>query len=249
MTGKSSRLRMGRLVCCSNQLVFGHYRMTTLMERRYDSTVQLSAAPRPAIPLSSNLQTALRKTCWMRPFRSCVNVVLSVWSAVSGIDAGTDVILIPEITFDIAHVARRLETAKEREHRFDLLIVAEGVKSPEGREVTARNAPGTEFCGGIGHTLAARLSKIVAADTRVTVLGHVQRDGIPAARDRLMASTFGLRAVDLLAEGARNGMVAWRSRAVIDVPIADAISTYHSVDPNRPAVATARGLDISFIDR
>ena len=168
---------------------------------------------------------------------------------VAGIDAGTDVILIREITFDIANVARRRETAKERECGFNLLIVAEGVKSPEGRVVTARNAPGTEFCRAIGHTLAARHSKIVAVDTRVTVLGHVQRDGIPAARDRLMASTFGLRAVDLLAEGARNRMVAWRSRAVIDVPIADAISTYYSVDTNRPAVATARGLDISFIDR
>ena len=121
--------------------------------------------------------------------------------------------------------------------------------SSEGGEVTARNAPGNELCGDIGHTLAARLSKIVTADTRVTVLGHVQRDGIIMARDRLMASAFGVRAVDQLAEVARDWMVAWRSRAVIDVPIEDAISAYQSVEPNAPAVATARGIGISFGDR
>ncbi len=168
---------------------------------------------------------------------------------VSGIAGGADVILIPEIPYDIAHVASRLETANERGHRFALLIVAEAVKSPEGREVTAGNAPGTELYGGIGHTLAARLSKMVTADIRVTVLGHVQRGGIPTARDRLMASAFGVRAVDLLAGGARDRMVAWRSREVIDVPIADAISAYHSVDPDGPVVATARGLGISFGDK
>ena len=162
---------------------------------------------------------------------------------VSDIAAGADVILIPEISCDIAHVARRLKTAKERGHRFALLIVS------EGEEVTARNAPGTGPCGGIGHTLAARLSKIVTADTRVTVLGHVQSDGIPAARDRLMASAFGVRGVDLLAEVARDRMVVWRSRAVIDVPIADAIFAYHSVDLNGPTDATALGLGLSFGDR
>ena len=118
--------------------------------------------------------------------------------------------------------------------------------SSEGGEVTARNAPGNELCGDIGHTLAARLSKIVTADTRVTVLGHVQRGGIHAERDRLMASAC---TVDLLAEGARDRMVVSHSRAVIDVPIADAISAYHSVDPDGPVVAAARGLGISFGDR
>ena len=69
------------------------------------------------------------------------------------------------------------------------------------------------------------------------------------ARDRLMASAFGVRAVDQLAEVARDWMVAWRSRAVIDVPIEDAISAYQSVEPNAPTVATARGIGISFGDR
>ena len=168
---------------------------------------------------------------------------------VSGIVGGADVILIPEISCDIAHVARRLKTAKEHGHRFALLIVAESVKSSEGGEVIARNAPGNELCGGIGLTLAARLSKIVTADTRVTVLGHVQRGGIPMARYRMIASAFGIRAVDQLAEVARDRMVTWRSRAVIDVPIADAISAYQWVEPSGPAVAAELGIGISFCDR
>ena len=120
---------------------------------------------------------------------------------------------------------------------------------PSSEEVAARNAPGNELCGDIGHTLAARLSKIVTTDTRVTVLGHIQRGGIAMARDRLMASAFGVCAVDQLAKVARDRMVAWRSRAVIDVPIEDAISAYQSVEPNAPAVAMARGIGISFGDK
>ncbi len=163
-----------------------------------------------------------------------------------GIVVGADVILILEIPYDIARVARHLETAKERGRRFALIIVVEAVKSLEGGEVTGGNATGTKLLGGIGHTLTARLSKIVTPDIRLTVLGHVQRGGIPTARDGLMTSACGVRAGDLLAEGARNRMAAWRSRAVIDVPIADAISAYHSVDSDGSVVATARDLGISF---
>ena len=165
---------------------------------------------------------------------------------ISGIASGANMILITEIPYEIAHVVGRLETTMERGYRFALLIVAEAVKSPEGVKVTLRNAPGTELCGGICHTLAARLYKIVTVDIRVTVLGHVQRGGIPSERDWLMASAC---TVDLLAEGARDRMVVSHSRAVIDVPIADAISAYHSVDPDGPVVAASRGLGISFGDR
>ena len=168
---------------------------------------------------------------------------------VTGIAGGADVILIPEIPYDLEHVAHRLEAVKERGHRFALLVVAEAVKSPDGDDVIGGNAPGTAHYGGIGHALAARLSDMVSADIRVTVLGHVQRGGTPTARDRLMASAFGVRAVDLMAEGARDRMVAWRSREVVDVAIADAISGYRSVDLEGAVVATARGLGISLGDR
>ncbi|MEL0112783.1 MAG: ATP-dependent 6-phosphofructokinase [Rickettsiales bacterium] len=167
---------------------------------------------------------------------------------VSGIAGGADVILIPEIPYRLDIVARQLEAVHARGHNYALMVVAEAVPMPDGGAVTGGNAPGSANYGGIGHAIAARLSEMIAAEIRVTVLGHVQRGGIPTARDRLMASAFGVRAVDLVAEGTRDRMVAWRDRQVIDVPIADAISSYRNVDVQGPVVATARGLGISLGD-
>ena len=82
------------------------------------------------------------------------------------------------------------------------------------------------------------------AETRVTVLGHVQRGGAPGARDRLFAAAFGVHAVDLIAEGRFDRMVAWQNRGVTDVPLAAAIASYHSVDPHGALVRTAQGLGI-----
>jgi len=169
-------------------------------------------------------------------------------AVVAGIAGGADVILVPEIPYDVEIVAERLRGEKTHGHNFALVVVSEAVQSPEGETVTGGNAPGSSNFGGIGHLLANRLSRMVDAEIRVTVLGHVQRGGTPTARDRLMASAFGVRAVDLIAEGARDRMVAWRNREVIDVPIEEAIGTPHLVDVNGPVVATARGLGISFGD-
>ena len=135
------------------------------------------------------------------------------------------------------------------QNRVDTDLGCSSWPKPSSEEVTARNAPGNELCGDIGHTLAALLSKMVTTDTRVTVLGHIKRGGIAMARDRLMASALGIPAVDQLAEVARDRMVAWRSRAVIDVPIEDAVSAYQSVKSNAPAVAMDRVIGISFGDR
>jgi 6-phosphofructokinase 1 len=76
------------------------------------------------------------------------------------------------------------------------------------------------------------------------VLGHVQRGGMPSSRDRLMASIFGTHAVDLIAQGRFDRMVAWQNRRVVDVPIAEAIEHYQAVDPDSALVLTARGLGI-----
>jgi 6-phosphofructokinase 1 len=167
---------------------------------------------------------------------------------VSGIAGGADVILIPEISYDLDVVAERLESAGERGHNFALMIVSEAVTSPDGGAVTGGNAPGRATYGGVGHALAAQLSEMVFAEIWVTVLGHVQRGGAPTALDRLMALVFGMRSVDLLADGQRDRMVASRDRQVIDVPIDGAISAYYAVDIDGPVVATARGLGISLGD-
>jgi phosphofructokinase-like protein len=160
----------------------------------------------------------------------------------AGIAGGADVILIPEIPYSFASVAAKIEALKARGRNFALVIVAEAVKREAGDPAGPQAEDGTQ--AGIGHYIAARIGKLTGAETRVTVLGHIQRGGTPNARDRIMASAFGVRAVDLIAEGRFDRMVAWRSRGVEDVPILEAIQHYRAVDPQGALAHTARGLGI-----
>ena len=161
----------------------------------------------------------------------------------AGIAGGADAILIPEIPHDLAHVARRIESLKAHGRNFALVVVAEAVRRETGDTVWQ----GASY-GGIGHVVAARLEEMTGAETRVTVLGHIQRGGKPIAQDRLIASALGVHAVDVLAAGGEDRLVAWRNRAVVDVPLADAIAAYSAVDVDGPLVHTARALGISLGD-
>ena len=160
----------------------------------------------------------------------------------AGIAGGADVILIPEIPYSLASVAAKIEVLKAQGRNFALVIVAEAVKREPGEPATAPEAGGIH--GSIGHYIAARIGALTGAETRVTVLGHIQRGGTPNARDRIMASAFGIHAVDLIAEGRFDRMVAWRDRGVGDVPILEAIRHYQAVDPQATLASTARGLGI-----
>jgi ATP-dependent phosphofructokinase / diphosphate-dependent phosphofructokinase len=166
----------------------------------------------------------------------------------SGIAGGADVILIPEIPYSIEVVARHIRKVRQRGHNFALVVVAEAVKDTLGQGVRKQHGTGAETYGGIGHLLGLELARMTGAETRVTVLGHVQRGGEPNASDRLIASTFGVHAVDLVAAGKFDRMVAWQNRRVVDVPLAEAIAAPQRVDPGGTLVHTARGLDISFGD-
>src|SRR5690606_36877733 len=126
-------------------------------------------------------------------------------------------------------------------------IVAEAVPTESGEAATISTAGGKRY-GGIGHYLGGLIEKATGAETRVTVLGHVQRGGQPGDRDRLLASAFGVHAVDLIAEGKFDRVVSWWDREVVAVPLAEAISAPHTVDPNGLTVHTARGLGICFGD-
>ena len=167
---------------------------------------------------------------------------------VGGIAGGADVILIPEIPYRIEHVARKIETIRTRQGRnFALVVVAEAVKTEQGERVTV-GEPGGGRYGGAGHYIGDLLAQHIDAEIRVTVLGHIQRGGIPDARDRVMASAFGVHAVDLIAEGRFDRMVAWRDRSVIDVPLEDVIAQPHVVELDGPIVHTARSLGICLGD-
>ncbi len=163
----------------------------------------------------------------------------------AGIAGGADVILIPEIPYSFASIAAHIEALKAGGRNFALVIVAEAVKRDPNDLAEESGA----IQGSIGHYIAARIGALTGAETRVTVLGHIQRGGTPNARDRIMASAFGVRAVDLIAEGRFDRMVAWRARNVEDVPILEAIRHYQAVDPKGALAHTARGLGICLGER
>jgi len=166
----------------------------------------------------------------------------------AGIAGGADVILIPEIPYDIKYIAAHIKTLRERGRNFALVVVSEAVLSPQGQSVSKDFFGGQKRLGGIGHILGEEIATACQAETRVTVLGHVQRGGQPIAYDRMLAAAFGVHAVDLIQEGKFDRMVGWRNRQVIDVSIAEAIKESHVVKKDGTLVKTARGLGICLGD-
>lgn len=166
----------------------------------------------------------------------------------AGIAGGADVILIPEIKYDLKKVAKKIADVKAKGRNFGLVIVSEAVKTIEGEKAQIKFADGQVRYGGIGQYIADELAKITESETRVTVLGHVQRGAPPTPNDRILASAFGVHAVKLIAEGKFDRMVSWSNREVIDVAIDDAIAAYQEVDIDGALVKTARALGVSLGD-
>ncbi len=162
----------------------------------------------------------------------------------AGIAGGADVILIPEIPYTLNGIAGKIERVRRQGRNFALVVVAEAVKTEDGTRVMVTDSTGKKRLGGIGYHLGSRIADTTAAETRVTVLGHVQRGGTPSPRDRLFAASFGVHAVELIAQRRFDRMVGWSNRQCIDVPLADAIAHYQAVEPGGALVRTARGLGI-----
>ena len=161
-----------------------------------------------------------------------------------GIAGGADIILVPELPYTVAGVGRRINELLAMGRTHALVVVAEGVKTEEGESATVKDAAGRSRYGGISHYLAEKLAGYTPADIRVTILGHLQRGGTPSPRDRLLASAFGVHAVDIVAQKRFSRMVAWRDRGVIDVPLSDVTIGSRMLDPSGALVHTARGLGI-----
>jgi 6-phosphofructokinase 1 len=166
----------------------------------------------------------------------------------AGIAGGADVILLPEIPYRLENVARKINDIRAQGRNSALVVVSEAVRTIEGKTLKVAHRGSTPKFGGIGQYLGDRIAEVTGAETRVTVLGHVQRGCPPSAQDRLIASAFGVHAVDLIAESKFDRMVAWQNRRVIDVPLADAIARYQAVDVNSGLVKTARALGICLGD-
>ena len=152
------------------------------------------------------------------------------WIAVmSGIAGGADVILIPERPITVEAACQELERRHERGKDFSIVVVSEGYEltyeSGERRQV-AQEVAEDEFghirLGGVGHALASDIEERTGYETRVTVLGHVQRGGSPTPRDRILATRYGLKAADLVHEGRFGRMAALQGDDIVDVTLEDA---------------------------
>lgn len=166
----------------------------------------------------------------------------------AGIAGGADLILIPEIKYSLGGIARKINKVKETGRNFALVIVSEAVKNPDGEKLEVVYHGGESRYGGIGEYLAPQIASATGFETRVTVLGHVQRGGSPSYNDRLLASALGVHAVELIDEGQFGRMVAWQNREVVDVAIEEVVKECHTVNPQGTLVTTARNLGISFGD-
>ena len=166
----------------------------------------------------------------------------------SGIAGGADVILIPEIKYSIKGIINKLNEMKKRDVKHSLIVVAEAVKMENGKKVIHEFKDGQKRLGGIGEYIANQIMSKTDIECRVTALGHVQRGAPPTANDRILASAFGVYAVDLLEKGKFDKMVAYKNRKIIDVTINEAIKTYKNVERNDPLVETALSLGIYIGD-
>ncbi len=152
----------------------------------------------------------------------------------AGLAGGADAILVPERPFDFEQVVAHLRRRHERGRSFSIVVVAEGATPAAGSLQTraaAKDAFGHERLGGIGVVLEEEIEQRTGYESRVTILGHVQRGGTPVAFDRVLATRFGVAAMDAAAAGHFGTMVGLRGTEIVEVPLAEALREPKLLDP------------------
>ena len=174
------------------------------------------------------------------------------WIALhAGVAGGADVILIPEIDYDLDKVAQSIAARDARGARFSIVVVAEGAKPKHGGRAILEAAHGgyAERLGGIGMACARQLGELMPGkETRYVVLGHLQRGGMPTAFDRTLATRFGGKAVELLIEGQFGKMVANHPPDLVPIPLGEVVGRTKTVPLSYDLLLTARRMGISFGD-
>jgi ATP-dependent phosphofructokinase / diphosphate-dependent phosphofructokinase len=160
-------------------------------------------------------------------------------AAYSGIGGGADVILVPEVPFDVDKVAELIGQRHARGRYFSIVVVAEGAKFSGGAEMhdgapvlqdVGRDEFGHLRLGGIGAVLAKEIEKRTGFESRSVVLGHIQRGGSPSAFDRVLATRYGLGAIDMVHRGEFGNMAALRGNKIVSIPLAEAIASNRKLD-------------------
>ncbi|HUV52840.1 MAG TPA: ATP-dependent 6-phosphofructokinase, partial [Dehalococcoidia bacterium] len=172
------------------------------------------------------------------------------WIALhSGIAGGGDIILIPEIPFDIEIVADKITERNKKGKRFSIVVVAEGAR-PKGGDVViqriVKQSPEPVRLGGIGFVLGAQIEKLTGVETRTVVMGHLQRGGSPTPFDRVLATRLGTEAVGLIVNKEFGYMVAVKGNSLGKVPLKEVARGPRTVPPDEPLIEVARNVDTCF---
>jgi len=173
------------------------------------------------------------------------------WIALhAGMAGGADVILIPEIPYNLERVAQCLRTREDRGAKFSIVVVAEGARPIDGKVSVVSQAHGgyAERLGGAGMVCAKQLEVLTDKETRYVVLGHLQRGGVPTAFDRTLATRFGGKAVELLVNGQFGKMVANHPPDLVPIPLGEVVGKTKTVPLDYDLLLTARALGVSFGD-
>jgi 6-phosphofructokinase 1 len=170
---------------------------------------------------------------------------IALWGGIAG---AADVILIPEIPFKLEKIAEAVQRRDQAGYKSTLIVVAEGARTHHGQQFRKQSTSGEWRLGGVGEMLAQEIEARTGKETRVCVLGHLQRGGDPTTLDRILGMSFGVKAVQLAREEKFGTMVSYQNYEVLDVPIADAVHRLKKVSPSSQLVETARAVGVSFGD-
>ena len=173
------------------------------------------------------------------------------WIALyAGVAGGADVILIPEIPFDLSKVAKHIVDRDTFGARFSIVVVAEGAKPVGGQVSVVQPASGAlvERLGGMAARVAAQLEEATGKESRFVVLGHLQRGGAPTSFDRMLATRFGARAVELVLAGQFGTMVAFHPPDIVAVPLDRIVGRTKNVPLDSDVIRTARAMGIALGD-
>ncbi|MGF1664640.1 MAG: 6-phosphofructokinase [Acidimicrobiia bacterium] len=157
------------------------------------------------------------------------------WIAIAaGVAGGAEAILIPEVPYDLNALADHIRERHERGRSYSIVVVAEGVEPPAGVAVhSSVDAFGFARLGGVANVIGPMLESLTGFETRVTVLGHLQRGGTPTAYDRILATRFGIAAAEAALAGRSGVMVALRGQSIVTVELAEACAEPRLVPPSR----------------
>lgn len=172
------------------------------------------------------------------------------WIALkAGVAGGGDIILIPEIPYDLEKVVRKVVERSRIGRRFSIVVVAEGARPKRGTMTVERTVAGSHDpirLGGVGAKLARDIEAACGLETRYTILGHLQRGGTPTAYDRALATRFGYHAMELVAAGRFGRMVCLKGDRITSVPITKAVARLKLVPRNHPLIKAAIAVGTSF---